>query len=575
VSRSAPGTLRRLAAVSPPPWGRLTGAIALAVGAAGASVALLAGSGALVDKAATRPGLGAIAGLLAGVEVIAFLRAPLRYAERLVAHDAGLRALTRWRVWLFDRLEPLLPAPLQRWRSGDLAQRLIADVDGLQDLYLRGLGPLVAAVVAAAGAVVVEGVLVPAAAAVLGACLLVALLGAPALAWVGRQTDADRAAAGTLTADLVDLVHGAAELVAFGRSADQLARIDQGAARLARAARRRSQALGAAGALVGLCAAVATTGVLALGVEAVLGHRLEPIMLTVLPLVALGVFEVVPPLAAAAVGAAELQASGRRLLQLADLEPPVSKPEDPRPVPPGPAEIALRDVRLRYQPDQQPALDGLHLVLAPGSRTALVGPSGSGKTSVLHALLRFWPLEAGHIELGGTPVEQLAPSAVRAQFATVVEDGHLFAGTIAENVRLARPDATDDDVHAALSLAQLAGWVAELPLGLDTPVGEHGARLSGGQRQRVALARALVADRPVLLLDEPGGGLDPSSADRLLADVLEAARGRTVLVISHRLEGTEAFDAVAELSAGRLVAFRPGAPDPPPGHPATRDGTAL
>jgi thiol reductant ABC exporter CydC subunit len=575
VSRSAPGTLRRLAAVSPPPWGRLSGAIALAVGAAGASVALLAGSGALVDKAATRPGLGAIAGLLAGVEVIAFLRAPLRYAERLVAHDAGLRALTRWRVWLFDRLEPLLPAPLQRWRSGDLARRLIADVDGLQDLYLRGLGPLVAAVVAAAGAVVVEGVLVPAAAAVLGACLLVALLGAPALAWAGRQTDADRAAAGTLTADLVDLVHGAAELVAFGRSADQLARIDQGADQLDRAARRRSRALGAADALVGLCAAVATTGALALGVAAVVGHRLEPIMLAVLPLVALGVFEVVPSLAAAAVGAAELQASGRRLLQLADLEPPVSKPEDPWPVPPGPAEVALRNVRLRYQPDQQPALDGLNLVLAPGSRTALVGPSGSGKTSVLHALLRFWPLEAGRIELGGTPVDQLAPSSVRAQFATVVEDGHLFAGTIAENVRLARPDATDDDVHAALTLAQLDGWVAELPLGLDTPVGEHGSRLSGGQRQRVALARALVADRPVLLLDEPGGGLDPSSADRLLADVLEAARGRTVLVISHRLEGTEAFDAVAELSAGRLVAFRPGAPGPPPAHPATRDGTAL
>jgi len=559
VSTRTGRTLRRLVAVSPPPWGRLTGAIVLAVAASAASVGLMAGSGALVDKAATRPGLGAIAGLLAAVEVVAFLRAPLRYAERLVAHDAGLRALTRWRVWLFDRLEPLLPAPLQRWRSGDLARRLIADVDSLQDLYLRGLGPLVAAVVAGVAAVVVEGVLVPGAAALLGVCLLVAMLGAPAVAWSGRQSEEDRAAAGALSADLVDLVHGAAELVAFGRSADQLERIEQRAARLARAARRRSRALGAAGALVGLCAGVATAGVLALGVHAVADRHLEPIMLAVLPLVSLGAFEVVPPLAAAVAGLSELQASGRRLLQLADQEPPVRDPEHPRSAPSGATEVTLDEVRLRYRPEHRPALDGVSLVLAPGSRTALVGPSGSGKTSVLHALLRFWPLESGCIELGGTPVDQLAQRSVRAQFATVVEDGHLFAGTIADNLRLARPDATDADIDTALGAAQLDDWVAELPLGLDTPVGEHGSRLSGGQRQRIALARALLADRPVLLLDEPGGGLDPPSADRLLTDVLAAAAERTVLVISHHLGGTEMFDTVAELSAGRLVSLRPGA----------------
>ncbi|MGH9046004.1 MAG: thiol reductant ABC exporter subunit CydC, partial [Acidimicrobiales bacterium] len=143
--------------MSPPPWSRLGGAIALGVLASGATIALLAGSGALVDKASNRPGLGAIAGLLAVVEVIAVARAPLRYAERLSAHDAGFRALARWRVWLFDSLEPLSPAPLQMWRSGDLARRAVGDVDALQDLYLRGVGPLVQAIVVAALAVAVVG----------------------------------------------------------------------------------------------------------------------------------------------------------------------------------------------------------------------------------------------------------------------------------------------------------------------------------------------------------------------------------------------------------------------------------
>ncbi len=569
-------TLRRLIAVSPPPWRRLAGAMGLGVAASGATIGLLAGSGVLVGKAATRPGLGAIAGLLAVVEVVAIARAPLRYGERLAAHDAGFRALTRWRAWLFDRLEPLSPAPMQTWRSGDLARRLVADVDALQDLYLRGLAPLVIALVVAATAIAVVGVLVPGAAAVLGAALGVALLGAPVIGWAGRTRDEDRELAGTLSADVVDLAQGAAELLAFGQSANQVARIDRTTARLRTAARRRARANGAIAALVGVCAAGATAGVLALGVDAVAAHRLEPIMLAVLPLVALGSFEVVPALGAAALGMAEVAAAGRRLLELADQNPPVVDPEHPRPLPDGPAEVALVDACLRYDPEAALVLDGANLALTPGSKTALVGPSGAGKTSVLHALLRFWPLESGRIELGGVPTECFAQGAVRARFATVVEDGHLFGGTIGENVRFARPDAPAADVDAALAAAQLTPWLAELPLGLDTPVGERGSRLSGGQRQRVALARALVADRLVLLLDEPAGGLDQESAERLIADVLTAAGERTVVVISHRLEDTSSFDTVARLEAGRLVALRPGRDGrPPETQESVGDGNAL
>jgi ATP-binding cassette, subfamily C, bacterial CydC len=556
--------LHRLVAVSPPPWRRLGLSLALGVAASAATVALLAGSGALVDKAALRPGLGSIAGLLAAVEVIAFARAPLRYGERLSAHDAGFRALSRWRVWLFDRLEPLSPAPLATWRSGDLARRAVADVDALQDLYLRGLSPLVLAVVVSAGTVSVEGVLVPAAAAVLGGALALAMVAASAITWAARQRDAERDAAGALSADVVDLVYGAPELLAFGRARDHLERIEAEAAVVEGLARRRARAAGAVSAIVGLCMAGAVAGVLAVGVDALGAHHLEPIMLAVLPLTALGAFEVIPPLAAAAAGLGEVTAAGRRLLALADLPAPVTDPADPVPPPPG-GEVAFEGASLRYGPDLPRALDRVDLRLAPGSTTAVVGPSGAGKSSLLRALLRFWPLETGQATVAGVSLDELRQRDARGLFAPVEEDAHLFAGTIRDNAVFARPDASDEDLDRALRSAQLADWVAALPDGLDTPIGERGAMLSGGQRQRLALARALLADRPVLLLDEPTGGLDEAMADRLIDDVLASAAGRTVLAITHRPREAARFEGAVQMERGRAGPRRRAVPaDGPP-----------
>lgn len=555
---STAATLRRLISVNPPPWRRLAGALALGVAASAATIGLMAGSGALVDKAAARPGLGAIAGLLAAVEVIAIARAPLRYAERLSAHDAGFRALARWRVWLFDRLEPLSPAALGTWRSGDVAGRATADVDALQDLYLRALGPLVLAIFVAALAICVVGVLVPTAALVLGIALAIALIGAPAIAWSGRQRDAERNLGGALNADVVDLVHGAPELLAFGAARAHLDRIDDEAGQLARVSRRRARANGGVSALVAVCMGGAVTGVLALALAAVRGHHLEPIMLAVLPLTALGSFEVVPPLAAAAAGLAEVAAAGQRLLALGDLPPAVSDPPDPVGPPTGPIEVRMHEARLRYGTELGWALDGVSLSLPAGSATALVGPSGAGKSSVLNALLRFWPLAEGSAAAGGVALDQMAQRDARSLFAPVDQDARLFAGTIRENVTFGRPDASSADVETALGAAQLDEWVAGLPAGLDTPIGERGALLSGGQRQRVALARALLAQRPVLLLDEPGAGLDEAMADRLLDDVLDAAGERAVLVITHRDEETDRFARVIQIDGGRVVGRRWG-----------------
>lgn len=551
---SSLAVLRRLAGISAPPWRRLAIATLFGVAAALATVGLLAGSGYVVDRAAFRPGLGAIAGLLAAVEVMAFLRGPLRYWERLVGHDAAFRALTGWRVWLYDRLEPLSPAGLRALRSGDLLSRATDDVDALQDLYLRGLLPVVVTVAAAALAVVVVAVILPFAGLVLAVCLVVAITVTPAVAVATRPAGGREAELrGELAADIVDLVQGASDLLAFGREDQMLERVEVVEKELTRLARRRALTAGVTSAVVAVCVGAAVVGVLAAGVAAVHAHHLEPVMLAVLPLAAIGAFESVPALAMAAVRTGDVVAAGRRLLALDAVPVPVVDPDAPEALPEGCPGVALDDACLRYGPDLPWALHGLSLTAEPGARMAVVGASGAGKSSVVNVLLRYWPLASGTAELGGVPLERLAQADVRRAVALVDQDAHLFAGTIRQNVTLGRPDATEPELAEVIRLAQLEEWVDTLPDGLDTPVGEQGARVSGGQRQRIALARALLTGAPILVLDEPTAGLDEPTAARLLADVLAASEGRTVLLVTHRQRDLAGFDDVIMMDRGQVM----------------------
>ncbi len=554
-------TVRRLVAISPPPWARLGVATALGAAAALATVGLLAGSGYLVVKAWYRPGLGAIAGLLAAVEVLAFIRGPLRYGERLNGHDAALGALSRWRVWLYDQLEPRAPAGLRAWRSGDLLSRAVEDVDVLQDLYLRALLPVLVALMASAVALVVVGLVLPVAAAILGVALSVALVVPPLLARasspaVGREAEVR----GTLAAEVVELLQGAPDLLAFGHEDRLMARAEAADAELTALARRRALAAGLSGAALVLCVGGAVVGVLVVAVQAVHAHRLDPVMLGALPLAALAAFESLPALSAAALRMRDVTAAGRRLLALEEIPVPVTDPDRPARLPAGNPEVVLDDARLRYGDDLPWALDRVHLALEPGSRTAVVGASGAGKSSLVNVLLRFWPLASGTATLGGVALDALAQDDVRRAVALVDQEARLFAGTVGENVTLARPGASADEVAQALGLAQLDSWVASLPEGLDTPVGEGGARVSGGQRRRIALARALLAGGPVLVLDEPTAGLDEVTAGRLLADVLAASGGRTVLLVTHRVAEARTLDKMVVLDHGRVVDPEPAPP---------------
>jgi len=564
--------VRRLLRVGRPPWGRLGLSTLLGALGAAATVGLLAGSGAVVAKAAFRPGLGAIAGLLAAVEVIAFLRGPLRYGERLVGHDAAFRVLGRWRLWLYDRLEPLAPAGLQAWRSGDLLARAVDDVDELQDLYLRIGPPAVIALTTSMLAVVVVGVLVPYAALVVGLSLVGAMI-VPATLAVAVRSAADRQSElrGEMAADVVDLLRGSADLLAFGRAQEVLERVQAADRSLTRSAKRRALATGLVGGLVTAFLGVAVIGVLILSANAVHEHRLEPVMMAVLPLATIGAFEAIPPVSAAVLRFGEVVAAGGRILAIGDVPAPVSDPADPAPSPAPSSEIALREARLRYAEHLRWVLEAVDLDLAPGSRTAVVGRSGAGKSSLVNALLRYWPLGGGTYTVGGTDTTRLRQDDVRSRYALLDQDADLFAGSIRDNVALAHPDATEAQVRRVVELAQLAEWVDTLPEGLDTPVGEHGTKVSGGQRQRIAMARAMLRSVPILLLDEPTAGLDKETAQRLLGDLRSSFPAEAILLVTHRREELAGFDRVLTMREGRLVEETP-LPTPSSGHAEREPG---
>lgn len=542
------GTLAALWRLAPPPKGRLALSIVLGALAVIFGIGLMATAGYLIARAAERPEILSLSVAIVMVRFFGLTRPLARYLERLASHDLAFRVLARFRVRFYERIEPLAPAGLDAYRRGDLVSRMVGDVDALQGLYLRGLGPPLVAVGAGAIAVGVAVGLLPAAGAALALGLLVGGIAVPLVSGlVGRSAGRGRAGAqGHLSAELVELLRGAPELVVYGRADDALERVRAGDRVVARLARREALAAGVGDGLAVLAAGVTTAAVLALAVAAHADGRLDRVLVAVLPLLALASFEAVAPLSLAARELSSTLAAGRRVLELAEREPTVRDPVEPAPPPTRPT-LALEHVDASYTDDGTPVLHDVDLVLEPGRSVALVGPSGAGKTTVVNLLLRFLDPAAGRVTLGGRDLREYRQADVRRAVAVAGQDAYLFSTTIRENVRIGRAGASDSDVEDALRRARVWDWVSSLPEGVDTRVGEEGAQLSGGQRQRVALARALLSNAPVLVLDEPTAHLDPETAEPLVRDILAAADGRSVLLVTHRPEGLDLVDEVVEL----------------------------
>jgi thiol reductant ABC exporter CydC subunit len=514
-------------------------------------VGLMATAGYLISRAAEQPPILALTTAIVAVRFFGLARPLARYFERLASHDLALRSLARLRRRFYEGIEPLAPGQLEGYRNGELLDRMVGDVDTLQNLYVRGLGPPLVAALTGAVCVGVTAAMLPVAAAILAAGLLAGGLAVPTLAGkLSRDAGRRRAAArATLTADLVELLRGAPELVAFGREQETIQRIRRDDRELARLARRDALAAGVADSLALLVASATTVGVLAVAVAAHHAGRLDGVLVAALALLALAAFECVAPIPQAARELAETLTSGRNVLELIDREPAIRDPAVPERRRRNAPSVALERVTAAYAKNEPFVLTAFDLRLEPGRKVALVGPSGAGKTTIVNLLLRFLDPVAGRVTIDGRDVREYGQDDVRRTFALAGQNAHLFDTSIRANLLLARPGASDPELTSALRQARLADWVGGLPDGLETIVGEEGMRLSGGERQRLVLARALLADAPVLVLDEPTAHLDTATAEQLMDDVLEASATRTVLLITHRPEGLARMDEVVALPA--------------------------
>jgi ATP-binding cassette subfamily C protein CydC len=541
-------TLGRLLQVANVPRRRVAASVALGALTVLFGVGLLATSGYLISRAAEQPAVLSLTATIVAVRFFGLGRPVLRYLERLTSHDVALRALARARVRVYERLERLSPVQLHDRRQGDLLARLVADVDALQNLHLRGILPPLVALASGAVAVGVTAAFLPAAAVILAVGLAAAGVVAPVAALLLARGASARAAParGALAAELVEALGGSAELVAYGAEDAHLAALEEADRGLVHAARRAALADGTGDGLRVILTGATVTGVLAVAVSAHASGTLDRTLIAMLALLALASFEAVQPLPQALRELGVTIAAGRRVLELAEQAPIVVDPSDPLPAPASPFTVALEGVRVGFAP----GLDGFSLRLEPGRSVALLGPSGAGKTTVANLLLRFLDPDSGRVTLAGEDLRRYRQDDVRAAIAVAGQDAHLFSTSIAANVRLGRPDAGDEDVERALRAARIWDWVASLPDGAETLVGEQGRELSGGQRQRVVLARALLKDAPVLVLDEPTAHLDPPTARALVEDVIAAAGDRAVLLITHRPEGVDLADEVVALSRG-------------------------
>ncbi|WP_141580076.1 thiol reductant ABC exporter subunit CydC [Actinomadura sp. WMMA1423] len=547
------GPVRELVAAARPVAHRFAASALCGALAFGSAVALMGTSGYLISRAALRPEVVALAVAITAVRALSLSRAAFRYAERVVSHDASLRLLRELRVRWFRRLEPLVPAGLPDARSGDLLSGFVADVEAVQHLYLRGFAPPLVALTVGAGTVAAAAWLLPSAGLWLALGLLPAALVLPAAAVALTRAAASgrteaRAARG---AETVELLHGAPDLVAFGRVEVQLGRIGAADAALARIARRDARTAGFTSASVTLLTAATTLAVLVAGLHAVHRGALPGVLLAALALAATAAFEAVRPLPDAARELLTAHGAAARLGALTAHPVPAADPPHPLPAPRGDL-LQARGVRVRYTADSPWVLDGVDLDLRPGERVALLGPSGAGKSTLAHLLVRFRDPVEGRVTLDGHDLRDYAQDDVRRAVCLVDQNAHLFGTTIRANVALAEPDAAESEIVEALRRARVWDWIAGLPGGLDTHVGEHGVRVSGGQRQRIALARAFLSGARLLILDEPTAHLDPPTARDLLADVLGDPSGPGVLLITHAPPPPGAVDRILHLRSGRL-----------------------
>lgn len=547
-------SMRWLIRLMLPYWRRILLALLLSTLTVTSHIGLMATSAYLLARAALHPPILDLMVTIVGVRFFGLSRAVFRYLERYVSHDVTFRVLSQIRVKFYQGLEPLAPARLLNFRSGDLLSRIVTDVEIQQNLFLRVFAPPLVALLVLFGYGLFLARYDVRFSFILAACFLVAGLGTP---WgikglsqgIGRQMVVLKA---ELNTQVADSLLGITELVVYGQAQAHLDKIQRTDKKLMHQQRRIAWHAALSSVLIGMISNLGMWLVLVLGILLVEQGKLSGVNLGMLALGTFSSFEALYPLALVPHHLEQNRAAADRLLELIETEPAVQDDGADSPQPKG-LDFSFQDVSFRYAQDEPWALSHLTFGIPKQGKVAIVGQSGAGKTSIINLLLRFWEYSEGRIDLGGHSLREYTQDDVRQFFGIVTQRTHLFNATIRENLLLANPEGTDEELIQAAQQAKLHDFILSLPQGYDSRVGEGGFALSGGQRQRLAIARVLLKNAPILILDEAMTGLDPLTEREVMDEIYQLMEGRTTLVITHRLPGLEKMDEILVLDKGQIV----------------------
>lgn len=518
-----------------------------------ANVGLLAASAWLISSAALHPSVAELSLAIVGVRFFGLARAICRYGERYTSHEVTFRLLADIRIWLYAKLEPLVPANVSGLVKGDLFSRLVADVETLQFFYLRAAFPVVIAVVVT---IMTMGLLIWLAPwlvwPVAGAFLLIGCILPLGILRLGRETGREVVQArAKLNRSLADSMEGLTELMAFGQSERQAALIAADNAELMASQQRANMVVSLSESMGTLGMNLTVIATIVLAAPLVATGQLAGIYLAVVALAVQASFEAILPLPSVAYYWQESKAAFARITEITGQQSPVSSGNIAT-IPSGRLEFSAHQLSFSYSA-LSPVLSNITFSLPPGKRLAIVGASGAGKSTLAGLLLRFWDYEQGFLRLNGRDIREYEPAAVRQAVSVVSQDTYLFNATIRDNILLAKPDATPDELQQAIAGAMLTEFIDRLPQGLDTLTGQNGLAVSGGERQRIALARALLKAAPVWLLDEPTAGLDAQAEAVVMNHILRLADNRSLILITHRLVGLETMDEILVLANGQIA----------------------
>jgi len=543
--------LRLLQLVRPFYWWMLLAAI-LGFASIGSSIGLMLSSAYIIAKAALHPGFQELLLGITGVRIFGAARGILRYIERLASHNTTFKILSRLRIWFYTSVEPLAPARLMRYKSGDLLQRITGDIDTLETLYARVISPPLTALLVSVLLCVLLGIFSPVFSLVLLCFHTAAALGLPLLTgYLNRGTAAEMSELQSgMQIKTLDCIQGISDLIMFNRLDDYVEQLNELKSRELKLQRKQALIQGSHESLTGLLmngAVIALVWVLAPQIS---NGTINGVYSAVIIIAVMASFEAFLPLPDAVQHLEANATAGKRLFEIVDAQPAVTTPVTPEAFPES-CSICFQKVSFSYPETPFPALSDISLSIREGEKIAIVGPSGAGKSTITSLLLRFWEPAEGSITIGGRSIDRLDPETLRSRIGIVSQHTYLFGESIRKNLLLARPDASDEVLKKALEFAGLGSCTSRL----DQWAGQHGMNLSGGERQRMAIARMLLQDAPIIVLDEATANLDNLTEKSVMQTILKLCSkepAKSLLVITHRLRDMSLFDRIVVLENGSI-----------------------